>query len=141
MQGQGHACGNIGNIYMLLKKPAKAVYYYTETLHFSTDKNTNISGYHNRECARFNVAECIIQGKKPEQLVRTTTPDPVYNRLTIKLTDLVISTDAVQKAKSEREPSVQSVDEENLKESSLTSEMLPIIIKGKVLHIGKVRYD
>ena len=52
--------------------------------------------------------------------------------MTIKLTDQVISTDPVQKAKSERGPSAQSVGEQSLKESSLTSEILPIIIKGKV---------
>ena len=65
-QGQGHACGNIGNIYMLLKEPVMAVHYYTEILDLSTDKSTKISGYHNRGCARFNAAECIMQGKKPE---------------------------------------------------------------------------
>ena len=50
-QGQGHACGNIGNVYMLLKEPVKAVHYYTETLRLSTDTNTKITGYHNRGCA------------------------------------------------------------------------------------------
>ena len=93
LQGQGHACGNIGNIYMLLKEPVKAVHYYTETLRLSTDKNTKITRYHNRGFARFDVAECIIQGKKPKELVTATTPDPVYDRLTIKLTH---QADAVQ---------------------------------------------
>ena len=118
-QGQGRACGNIGNIYMLLKEPVKAVHYYTETLRLSTDKNTKITGYHNRGCARFDVAECIIQAKKPKELVTATTPDPVYDRLTIKLTDEVITTDPVQE---KTEPSAQSVSEQ--RESSMS-------IKGK----------
>ena len=99
LQGQGRACGNIGNIYMLLKEPVKAVHYYTETLRLSTDKNTKITGYHNRGCARFDVAECIIQGKKPKELVAATTPDSVYGRLTIKLTDEVISQILYKKVK------------------------------------------
>ena len=69
LQGQDCACGNIGNIYMLLKEPVKAVHYYTETLRLSTDKNTKITGHRNRGCARLDVAECIIQGKKPKELV------------------------------------------------------------------------
>ena len=52
------ACGNIGNIYMSSKEPVKAVHYYTETLHLSTDKSIKATGYHNRGCARFDVAEC-----------------------------------------------------------------------------------
>ena len=32
LQSQGRACGNIGNIYMLLKEPVKAIHYYTQTL-------------------------------------------------------------------------------------------------------------
>jgi len=28
LQGQGRACGNIGNICMLVKEPVKAVHYY-----------------------------------------------------------------------------------------------------------------
>ena len=119
LQGQSRACGNIGNIYMLLKEPVKAIHYYTETLRLSTDKNTKITGYHNRGCARFDVAECIIQGKKPKVLVTATTPDPVYGRLTIKLTDEVITTDPVQE---KTEPSVQSVSKQ--RESSMS-------IKGK----------
>ena len=126
LQGQGRSCGNIGNIYMLLKEPVKAVHYYTETLCLSTDKNTKITGYHNRGCARFDVAECIIQGKKPKELVTATTPDPVYDRLTIKLTDQVITTDPVQEAKPEKEPSAQSVSEQSLRESSIASKMLPV---------------
>ena len=119
LQGQSLACGNIGNIYMLLKEPVKAVRYYTETLHLSTDKNTKITRYHNRGCARFDVAEYIIQGKKPRVLVTATTPDPVYGRLTIKLTDEVITTDPVQE---KTEPSAQSVSKQ--RESSMS-------IKGK----------
>ena len=119
LQGQGRACGNIGNVYMLLKEPVKAVHYYTETLRLSTDKNTKITGYHNRGCARFAVAECIIQGKKPKELVTATTPDPVYDRLTIKLTDEVITTDPVQE---KTELSAQSASEQW--ESSMS-------IKGK----------
>ena len=119
LQGQSRACGNIGNVYMLLKEPVKAIHYYTETLRLSTDKNTKITGYHNRGCARFDVAECIIQGKKPKVLVTATTPDPVYGRLTIKLTDEVITTDPVQE---KTEPSVQSVSKQ--RESSMS-------IKGK----------
>ena len=119
LQGQGRACGNIGNVYMLLKEPVKAVHYYTETLRLSTDKNTKITGYHNRGCARFDVAECIIQGKKPKELVTATTPDPVYDRLTIKLTDEVITTDPVQE---KTELSAQSASEQW--ESSMS-------IKGK----------
>ena len=130
LQGQGRACGNIGNIYMLLKEPVKAVHYYTETLRLSTDRNTKITGYHNRGCARFDVAECIIQGKKPKELVPATTPDSEYGRLTIKLTDEVITTDPVQETKPNREPSAQSVSEQ--KESSMSVEMLPVTIKGKV---------
>jgi len=47
MEGQGRACGNIGN--MLLKEPVKAVHYYTETLRLSTDRSTKVTGYHNRD--------------------------------------------------------------------------------------------
>ena len=130
LQGQGRACGNIGNIYMLLKEPVKAVYYYTETLRLSTDKNTKITGYHNRGCARFDVTVCIIQGKKPKELVTATTPDPVYDRLTIKLTDEVITTDPVQETKPNREPSAQSVSEQ--RESSMSVVTLPVMIDGKV---------
>ena len=128
-QGQGRVCGNIGNIYMSLKEPVKAVHYYTETLRLSTDKNTKITGYHNRGCARFDVAECIIQGKKPKELVTATTPDPVYEMLTIKLTDQVITTDPVQKTKPNREPSAPSVSEQ--REASRSMEILPVLIKGK----------
>ena len=130
LQGQGRACGNIGNVYMLLKEPVKAVHYYTETLRLSTDRNTKITGHHNRGCARFDVAECIIQGKKPKELVPATTQDSEYGRLTIKLTDEVITTDPVQETKPNREPSAQSISEQ--KESSMSAEMLPVMIKGKV---------
>ena len=129
LQGQGRACGNIGNIYMLLKEPVKAVHYYTETLRLSTDRNTKITGHHNRGCARFDVAECIIQGKKPKELVPATTPDSAYGRLAIKLTDEVITTDPVKETKPNREPSAQSISEQ--KESSMTCEMSPIVIRGK----------
>ena len=130
LQGQGRACGNIGNIHMLLKEPVKAVHYYTETLNLSTVMNTKITGYHNRGCARFDVAECIIQGKKPKELVTATIPDPVYDRLTIKLTDEVITTDPVQETKPNREPSAQSVSEQ--RESSISVGTLPVVIDGKV---------
>ena len=130
LQGQGRACGNIGNIYMLLKEPVKAVHYYTETLRLSTDRNTKITGHHNRGCARFDVAKCIIQGKKPKELVPAKTQDSEYGRLVIKLTDEVITTDPVQETKPNREPSAQSVSEQ--KESSVSIEMLPVMIKGKV---------
>ena len=122
LQGQGRACGNIGNVYMLLKEPVKGVHYYTETLRLSTDKNTKITGYHNRGCARFSVAECIIQGKKPKELVTATTPDPVYDRLTIKLTDEVITTNPVQETK---QSTINIQDEPSLVEN------LPVMINGK----------
>ena len=114
---------------MLLKEPVKAVHYYTETLRLSTDKNTKITGYHNRGCARFDVAECIIQGKKPKELITPTTPDPVCDRMTIKLTDQVITTDPVQETKLNREPSAQSVSEQ--REASTSVEPLPLLIKEK----------
>ena len=130
LQGQGRACGNIGNIYMLLKEPVKAVHYYTETLRLSTDKNTKITGHHNRGCARFDVAECIIQGKKPNELVPATTPGSEYGRLAIKLTDEVITTDPVQESKPIREKIPQNSSKQ--RESSMPVEVLSIIIKGKV---------
>ena len=126
LQGQGRACGNIGNIYMLLKEPVKAVHYYTETLRLSTDKNTKITEHHNRGCARFDVAECIIQGKKPNELVPATTPGSEYGGLGIKLTDEVISTHSVQETKPNRDKSAQSISE-----SSMPGEKLPIPIYGK----------
>ena len=118
LQGQGRAYGNIGNIYMLLKEPVKAIHYYKETLHLSTNKNTKITGYHNRGCARFDVAECIIQGKKPKELITATTPDPVYDRLTIKLTDQIITTDPAQESKPKIELNAQSFREQ--KETSIS---------------------
>ena len=124
LQGQGRACGNIGNVYMLLKEPVKAVHYYTETLRLSTDKNTKITSYHNRGCATYDVAECILQGKKPKELVTATTPDSAYGTLTIKLTDKVITTDPVQETKPNREPSAQSVSEQ--REISMAIETLPL---------------
>ena len=126
LQGQGRACGNIGNVYMLLKEPVKAVHYYTETLRLSIDKNTKITGYHNRGCARFDIAECILQGKKPKELVAATMPNSAYGTLTIKLTDEVITTDPVQET---TEPSTQSVSGQ--REPSMSIEMLPKAIKGK----------
>ena len=130
LQGQGRACGNIGNVYMLLKEPVKAVHYYTETLRLSTDKNTKITGYQNRGCAIFDVAKCIIQGKKPKELVTATTPDPVYDRLTIKLIDEVVTTDPVQETKPNREPSTPSVSAQ--RESSMSVVTLSVMIDGKV---------
>ena len=125
LQGQGRACGNIGNIYMLLKEPVKAGHYYTETLRLSTHKNTKITGHHNRGCTRFDVAECIIQGKKPNELVPATTPGSEYGRLAIKRTDEVITTDPVQETKPNRETIAQSVSE-----SSMPGEKLPIPVYG-----------
>ena len=124
LQGQGRACGNIGNVYMLLKEPVKAVHYYTETLRLSTDKNTKITGYHNRGCATHDVAECILQSKKPKELVTATTPDSAYGTLTIKIQDEVITTDPVQETKPNRKPSAQSVSEQ--RESLMAIETLPI---------------
>ena len=129
LQGQGRACGNIGNIYMLLKEPVKAVHYYRETLRLSTDKNTKITGHHNRGCARFDVAECIIQGKKPKELVPATIPGSEYGRLAIKLTDEVTTTDPVQETNSNREPLAQSFYEQ--KESSMSQEGLPMAVYEK----------
>ena len=129
LEGQARAYGNIGNIYMLLKEPVQAIHYYTETLCLSIDRNTKITGHHNRGCARFDVAECIIQGKKPKELVPATTQDSEYGRLTIKLTDEVITRDPVQETKPNRYPSAQSISEQ--KESSISVEMLPVVIKGK----------
>ena len=129
LQGQSLACGSIGNIYLSLKEPVKAIYYYTKALHLSTDENIKITGYHNRGCARFDVAECIIQGKKPKELVTATTPHPVYDSLTIKLTDEVRTTDPVQEIKH-REPSEPSVSAQ--REASMSVGTLPVMINGKV---------
>ena len=129
LHGQARACGNIGNIYMLLKEPVKAIHYYTETLHLSTDKSTRVTGYHNRGCARLNVAENIIQGKKPKELVPATTAQSEYGRLTIKLTDNIISSNCVQETKPNKELSAQSISEQ--KKFTTSSEPLPIIISGK----------
>ena len=130
LHGQARACGNIGNTYMSSKEPVKAVHYYTETLHLSTDKSIKATGYHNRGCARFDVAECIMQGKKPKELVPATTSDSMYGRLAIKLTDEVITTDPVQETKPNREPSAQSSASEQ-KKLSISSEILPVIVNGK----------
>ena len=129
LHGQARACGNIGNIYMLLKEPAKAIHYYSETLHLSTDKSTRVTGYHNRGCARLNVAESIIQGNKPKELVPSTTPDSEYGRLNIKLTDDIISSNCIQETKPDIELGEQSISEQ--KKFSTSSETLPIIISGK----------
>ena len=129
LQGQARACGNIGNIYMSLKEPVKAIHYYTETLRLSTDKSVKVTGYHNRGCARFDVAECIIQGKKPKELVPATTSDSAYGRLAIKLTDEVITTDPVQETKPNKEPSTQSVSEQI--KLSMSNDILPVLVNGK----------
>ena len=129
LHGQARACGNIGNIYMLLKEPVKAIHYYTETLQLSTDKSTRVTGYHNRGCARLNVVESILQGKKPEELVPSTTPDSEYGRLTIKLTHNIISSNCVQETKPNKELSEQSISEQ--KKFSTSSETLPIMVSGK----------
>ena len=47
LQGQVCACGNIGNIYMSLKEPVKAM--------------IKVTRYHNRGCSRFDVAKCQLQ--------------------------------------------------------------------------------
>ena len=129
LHGQARACGNIGNIYMSLKEPVKAVHYYTETLRLSTDKSIKVTGYHNRGCALFDVAECIIQGKKPMELVPATTQDSAYGRLAIKLTDEVITTNPIQETKLNRESSTQSFSEQKV--STMSSEILPIVVNGK----------
>ena len=118
---QSYICNRIAFINGLLKEPVEAVHYYTETLRLSTDKNTKITGYHNRGCARYDVAECILQGMKPKELVTATTPGPTYGRLTIKLTDDVITTDP-QETKLNSQP--VSKQEESIK-------TLPIIVDGK----------
>ena len=110
---------------MLMKEPVQAVHYYTETLRLSTVRSTKITRHHNRGCARFDVAECIIQGKKPKELVPTTTQDSEYGRLAIKLTDEVITTDPVQEIKPNRDPSAQSTSEQK-ESSSVPVEMLPV---------------
>ena len=114
---------------MLLKKPVKAVHYYTEALRLSTDKSTKITRHHSRGCTRFDAAKYIIQGKKPKELVPATTPESEYGRLAIKLTDEVITTYPVLETKPNRETSAQCASEQ--RESSVPVEMLPIIIKGK----------
>ena len=102
---KGYICEVIAYINTSLKEPAEAVHYYTEAICLNTDKTKKSTLYHNRGCARFDVAECILQGKKPKELVTAKMPDPIYGRLTIKLTDDVITTDPVQ----ETEPNSQSV--------------------------------
>ena len=137
LQAQGYALGSIGNIYMLLKEPVKAVYYYTQTLWLMTDKHKKITTYINRGHARFDVAECIIQGKKPKELVLATTPGSEYGRLAIKLTDEVITTDSVQEIKQNKEASAQNISEQS--EFSMPVKMLPIITKEKTYEgIGDV---
>ena len=130
LQGQGRACGNIGNICMLLKEPVKAVHYYTETLRLNTDRSTKVTGYHNRGCARYDVAELIRRGKKPKELVPATTPDSVYKTLSIKLTDEVITTHPVQETQSDKNSSAQSGSE--CEEQSLPISTLPQV-SGKTL--------
>jgi len=66
---------------MLLKEPAKAVCYYTETLCLCTDRSTKITGYHNRGCARYDIAELIRQRKKPKELVPSASPNSVYKKI------------------------------------------------------------
>ena len=70
----------------------------------------------------------IEHNRQPKQLVTATTPDPVYEMLTIKQTDEVITTDPLQKTKPNREPSAQSVSER--REVSRSIEILPVLIKG-----------
>ncbi|XP_065920020.1 uncharacterized protein [Dysidea avara] len=133
LQGQGRACGNIGNICMLLKEPVKAVHYYTETLRLSTDRSTKVTGYHNRGCARYDVAELIRQGKKPEELVPATTTDSVYKTLSIKLTDEVITTHPVQETQSDRDPSARSVSEREEQSVPISAMPQPVTVNGRSL--------
>ncbi|XP_065893673.1 tetratricopeptide repeat protein 28-like [Dysidea avara] len=131
-QGQSRACGNIGNIYMAMKEPVKAVHYYTEALRLSSDRSTKTTGYHNRGCARFEVAECIMQGKKPKELVRSSTRDSVYRTLTIKLTDEVITTHPVQETSLDYSAHSVSESEEMIEQVVAT----PSPVSGKSLDIG-----
>ena len=133
LQGQGRACGNIGNICMLLKEPVKAVHYYTETLRLSTDRSTKVTGYHNRGCARYDVAELIRQGKKPNELVPAITPDSVYKTLSIKLTDEVITTHPVQETQSDRDPSARSVSEREEQSVPISTMPQPVTVNGRAL--------
>ena len=133
LQGQGRACGNIGNICMLLKEPVKAVHYYTETLRLSTDRSTKVTGYHNRGCARYDVAELIRQGKKPKELVPVTAPDSIYKTLSIKLTDEVITTHPVQQTQSDRDPSARSVSEREEQSVPISIMPQPVTVNGRTL--------
>ena len=105
---KGYICEDIANISTLLKEPAEAVHYYTEAIRLSMDKTKKSTLHHNRGCARFDVAECILQDKKPKELVAATAPNSVYGKLTIKLTDKVVTTDPAQ----EIEPNSQSVSKQ-----------------------------
>ena len=96
---------DIAYINRLLKEPAEAVHYYTEAIYLSTDKTKKSTLHHNRGCATYDVAECILQGKKPKELVAATVPNSAYGKLTIKLTDKVVTTDPAQETK----PNSQSV--------------------------------
>jgi len=111
LQGQGRACGNIGNIHMSLKEPVKAVHHYIETLRLSTDRSTKVTGYHNRGYARYDVAKFRREGKKPKELVPATTSDSVYKIFSIKLTDEVINTHPVQESQLDKDRSAKSVSE------------------------------
>ena len=133
LQGQGRACGNIGNIYMSLKEPVKAVHYYTATLQLSTDRSTKTIGYHNRGCARYDVAELIRQGKKPKELVQATTPDSVYKTLSIKLTDEVITTNPAQETQSDREHSARSSSELEAVSIPISTIPQPVDVNGRAL--------
>jgi len=76
LQGQGRTWGNIGNVCILLKEPVKAVHYYTETLHLSTDRSTKVTGI-----TIVGVHNMILQsnqGKKPKELATATIPDSVH---------------------------------------------------------------
>ena len=139
-QGQSRACGNIGNIYMTMKEPVKAVHYYTETLRLSSDRSTKTTGYHNRGCARFEVAECIMQGKKPKELVRSSTRDSVYRTLTIKLTDEVITTHPVQETSLDYSAHSVSESEEMIEQvvatpSTVSGESLDIVTSEEVTRL------
>ena len=123
LQGQGRACGNIGNICTLLKEPVKAVHYYTKTM-------TKVTDYHNRGYAQYDVAELIRHGKKQKELVPATTPDSVYKTLSIKLTDEVIT---VQETQSDKDPGARSVSEREAQSMPISAMFQPVTLNGRTL--------
>ena len=66
--GQARAYGNIGNVYMLKKKPERAVPHYSEVLRLSRDRLTAAVAHHNRGCAYFDLGEKnIMVERRPNQ--------------------------------------------------------------------------